>query len=244
MRIIGIFSNKGGVGKTFLSINLSSALAMLKNYVTLIDASFGNPNVSIALGIYNQNSIIDAITQNKKIRECIYYSPYGFKILPGSLNIYDSIKSFNFEYLFNYFADDFLIIDTESGFDERNLKILNACNEIILVTLPEFPAIFETLKLLEIAKNKKILAIVVNRVRNKKEIEKVKKYLEFDNLIFLPEDKRVREMYEKKVPFVNLYPNSILSCEILNFASLISGNTITFKPSLEERIKSFFGFYK
>ena len=51
LRIIGIASGKGGVGKTTVSTNLAVALAQSGKQVMLFDADLGLANAQIALGI-------------------------------------------------------------------------------------------------------------------------------------------------------------------------------------------------
>ncbi|MBP5449044.1 MAG: AAA family ATPase, partial [Spirochaetales bacterium] len=48
--IIPVASGKGGVGKTFVSVNLSYALAGLAHKTILIDLDFGGANVHTVLG--------------------------------------------------------------------------------------------------------------------------------------------------------------------------------------------------
>ena len=50
-RIIAVASGKGGVGKTFLSVTLSCALAKRGQRVLLFDGDLGLANVDIQLGL-------------------------------------------------------------------------------------------------------------------------------------------------------------------------------------------------
>ena len=47
-KTITVFSNKGGVGKTFVAVNLATVLAQAGNKVLLIDASFNGKEITIA----------------------------------------------------------------------------------------------------------------------------------------------------------------------------------------------------
>ena len=50
-KIIGVFSGKGGVGKTAISINIAAALSLEGCRVGILDADVDCPNVFLALGI-------------------------------------------------------------------------------------------------------------------------------------------------------------------------------------------------
>ena len=50
-RIVAIASGKGGVGKTWLSISLSHALARHGSRVLLFDGDLGLANVDVQLGL-------------------------------------------------------------------------------------------------------------------------------------------------------------------------------------------------
>ena len=49
VRVLCITSGKGGVGKTNISINLSSALASMGRNVFLLDADLGLANIDVLL---------------------------------------------------------------------------------------------------------------------------------------------------------------------------------------------------
>ncbi|MEK3705435.1 P-loop NTPase [Paenibacillus sp. FSL R7-0198] len=53
-RVICITSGKGGVGKTTVTANLGTALALSGSSVCLIDADFGLRNLDIPLGLSNR----------------------------------------------------------------------------------------------------------------------------------------------------------------------------------------------
>ena len=52
-KIIAIVSGKGGVGKTFVSINLASALHQFGEKVTIVDADVSASNLGLHLGYYS-----------------------------------------------------------------------------------------------------------------------------------------------------------------------------------------------
>jgi septum site-determining protein MinD len=240
MRIIAITSGKGGAGKSFVSLNLAAALAYLGNDVTLIDANFTTPNVGIMCGISPFNNTIHDILSGNFYSNPIYKTPYGFKIVPGSLSLYSMINARieNFDEIFNKVNSEYVLIDTAAGLGRECSYVLLSSKEVFIVVNPEMTSIVDALrvrKALEEMK-KEIKGTIVNKVRSAEDIKKVKMY--FDDIVaILPEDKRVRNSIDQKIPFIYLYPNSVISSQILNLASQLSNKFIEFKPSFFERLR-------
>jgi hypothetical protein len=64
---ISVISNKGGVGKTHLSINMAYCLAKKGARVLLIDADLGNADVSNKLGIFPKCHLMNFLQNKKKM---------------------------------------------------------------------------------------------------------------------------------------------------------------------------------
>ncbi|MDA8248320.1 MAG: AAA family ATPase [Rhodospirillales bacterium] len=83
MSIIAIASGKGGVGKTWLAITLSHALARLGRRVLLFDADLGLANVDIQLGLTPAADLGAVIAGQLAMADAVLPHPGGFDILPG-----------------------------------------------------------------------------------------------------------------------------------------------------------------
>jgi len=90
MRVIAIVNQKGGVGKTTTSINLSAALAFKGQSVLLVDFD-PQGNASTGLGIGRQSrdkSIYHVLTENLPLREAIAEtSVKGLSIVPSHVDL-------------------------------------------------------------------------------------------------------------------------------------------------------------
>lgn len=86
--IIAITNQKGGVGKTTTSINLSAALAELGRKVLLIDFD-PQGNSSSGLSIINsQYTIYDVLLNSADINKCIIHTPQkNLDIIPANISL-------------------------------------------------------------------------------------------------------------------------------------------------------------
>lgn len=83
-RTISFISNKGGVGKTHVAVNLAIQFAREGRRVLLIDADLGSANADIRIGIRPRVSLLDFYERRVDIFECLTQSNYGFHFLAGS----------------------------------------------------------------------------------------------------------------------------------------------------------------
>ncbi len=83
MSIIAIASGKGGVGKTWLAITLSHALARAGRRVLLFDGDIGLANVDIQLGLTPGADLGAVIAGGVALADAIVPHGGGFDILPG-----------------------------------------------------------------------------------------------------------------------------------------------------------------
>ena len=83
-RTYSFISNKGGVGKTHIAVNLAIQLAREGRRVLLIDADLGSANADIRLGIRPKISLLDFYQRRADIFECLTRSEHGFHFLAGS----------------------------------------------------------------------------------------------------------------------------------------------------------------
>lgn len=86
--IIAVASGKGGVGKTFVSITLASALAKAGRRVLLVDGDLGLANVDVQLGIAPETDLAAVVAGWVELDDAV--TPVdggpgngGFDVLPG-----------------------------------------------------------------------------------------------------------------------------------------------------------------
>ena len=138
---IGVYSAKGGVGKTTVAINLAYALNKLGYKVGLLDADIDCPNVTFFLGI------------NHRIEEYPLkpYEHNGVKVLSTAMLVDDSSKPIIWrgpliakmigDFLKNteWGELDYLIIDLPPGTSDAPLSIMQLLEltGFVIVTTPQ-----------------------------------------------------------------------------------------------------------
>ena len=89
-KIIALVNQKGGVGKTTTSINLSASLGYLGKRVLLVDLD-PQGNTTTGVGINKgeiDNSILDVLTERCSIKEAIVRTRYdNLYVLPATINL-------------------------------------------------------------------------------------------------------------------------------------------------------------
>ena len=139
--LIKISSQKGGVGKTTISVNLATILQELGNNVLLVDFDIANPSVGFHLGIENQNlGISDILFKNAKISDVeVPHIPTGLMVIPGSIVWRQKEPSLlqiqRFLSELKKLKYDYIIFDTAPGYLVPEFSSM--CDEAIIVTTPE-----------------------------------------------------------------------------------------------------------
>jgi len=236
-RIIVINSGKGGVGKTTTAINLGAALNMLNKEVIIVDANLNTPNVGLQLGAPIVPITLNHVLKGKaKIEDAIYEHSSGTKIIPSSLSVKELTK-FNTKKLPDIVKKlsnicDFVIFDSAAGFGEEVMAVLEASEEIIVVTNPEMPAVTDALKAVKVAKGrgKDVKGVIVTRHSNARyemPLSSIKSMLEIPIIGVVPEDKAVKEALTRRDAVIHTHPRSKVSKKYKEIAEKILNGKIT-----------------
>ncbi len=227
-RLITVVSGKGGVGKTTLVSNLSSALVELGQDVIAVDANMTTPNLGLHLGLHlAPNTLHDVMKGETRLRDAIYPHPMGFKVLPASMNVHDlggvDVGKLPEVALNLIGKSDFVIMDCAAGLGREAVSAMSAADEILILTNPDLPSITDALKTIKIAEamKKKIIGVVVNKVKKRwHEVtkSKIQNILGYPVISEIPEDKNVATSIAFKLPVVDYEPESPASQEIKRLA--------------------------
>ncbi len=159
-KVISLVNQKGGVGKTTTSINLSASLAVLGKKVLLIDLD-PQGNTTTGVGINKgeiEKSIYDVLIGECNITEAMVKTKYKkFYVVPSTINLAGlgnelgeksrQEKGFKKgEQLKNSLVDikesfDYIIIDCPPSLDVITTNALTASNSVIIPVQCEFFAL-------------------------------------------------------------------------------------------------------
>jgi Flp pilus assembly protein, ATPase CpaE len=157
--VICVLAPKGGTGKTTVSTNLASGLALeAPGDVVIVDLDFQFGDVASALRMTPEHTFAD-ITRSPisvdvtTIKIFLTASETGLYALcaPELPVDADAITPQHVQHVISLLSSEFryVVIDTGSGLDEGTLAVLKHCTDLVLVTSTDVPSVRATRKEVE-----------------------------------------------------------------------------------------------
>jgi flagellar biosynthesis protein FlhG len=215
-------SQKGGVGKTVIAINVTAALRTAGYEVLLIDTDVANPSVEPMLGMPDSSAGYAEVLMNKANIEdsLIIYEPTGFYVLPAGgkgVAITETAEQQNkFYEKLTKLEFDFVVVDTPPGMaTDGGLK---SFDEALIVTTPEEASVFGAQRLSKLYNSNHLNhKLVINRVKQDKFLldeDKIEKIYGDIAYAMLPEDEIVVEGESKHIPAYLIDRKALFSVSI------------------------------
>ena len=185
-KIISVFSNKGGIGKTSLATNLALELSKItKENIALIDLNFQMGDITTFLDLKPSFNISYMLENLDKINETFLlstlerYKKTSLYVLadPPYFKQADNIQPRQITKLFNTLKETFsyIIVDAEASFEGKNIAALDNSDLVLLVSVANLPALRNTQRCLELfdklGYDKEKVKIVINRYMENDEIK-------------------------------------------------------------------------
>ena len=228
VQVIAVTGGKGGVGKTNVSVNLSTALAEAGRRVVLMDADLGLANVDVLLGIKTRYTIANMLAGECTLADVMVETPSGVKIVPASSGTQSMVSLSAHEHaeLVHAFSDiedqlDILVIDTAAGISESVVSFVRAAQEVLVVVCDEPTSItdaYALIKLLNRDCGMNRFRVLANMVRSEQEGRNMFTKLTTVTDRFLdvalqyvgsiPYDESVRSAVKKQQPVFKAFPRS------------------------------------
>ena len=169
-----VISNKGGVGKSMLSVNLAVALGLRKKAVGLLDIDIHGPSITKMLGIDNPQESMQVVEQ-----KIVPAEAYGIKVVGMGFLLGDSDAPviwrgpMKTNVIRQFLGDvswgdlDYLIIDSPPGTGDEPLTICQMIPRMdgaIIITTAQEIALLDSRKAVRFAQklNVPVLGIVEN----------------------------------------------------------------------------------
>jgi flagellar biosynthesis protein FlhG len=232
-RFIAITSGKGGVGKSTISSNMAHVMAKNGLKVGIFDADIGLANLDVMFNVKIQKNILHVLRGEATVEEILVPIEKNLVLIPGESG--EEIFKYASSGLFERFMDeahilddlDVMIIDTGAGIGEHIQLFLRACDDVIVVTVPDPAAItdaYATIKVTSRLRND--ISVIMNQVRNEKEasalFEKIQKValanigaqLQLNFLGQIGADPKVSICVKKRALYSREFPTSTPAVEL------------------------------
>jgi flagellar biosynthesis protein FlhG len=176
LRVIGVTSGKGGVGKTNIAANLAVLAARQGQRVLIIDGDLGLANVEIVYGLRPRHHLGHLLSGDVTMREVLATGPAGVKVLPAGnglqqLTRLDDGQRLRLVGALEELEDEFdvVFLDSGAGIGDNVLFFIGAAQEAMLVVSPEPTSLtdaYATIKVLCQDAGVRCFDIVVNQAAN------------------------------------------------------------------------------
>jgi septum site-determining protein MinD len=227
-KVIGFFSGKGGTGKTTCTVNTGLAIHQFGEKVVLLDCDFDNANLSLHLGLYDfPLTLHDVIDKDINILEAVHIHSSGLRFIPASISFRQMESDISKLKTSLSELDYVTLLDCPPGINNTVLSLLNMCDEVLVVTNPDMPAVTDALKVIQKALDlgKSEISVIVNKSGKKHElkIDEIEEACKVPVLGSVPAKYDFHKSLHHKVPLLLSNPYSHASVAFKKIGSSLVG---------------------
>jgi flagellar biosynthesis protein FlhG len=227
--LIAVASGKGGVGKTWLSITLASALARRGRRTLLFDGDLGLANVDIQLGLTPKRDIGQYIEGSSSLQGVVHnFAEAGFDIIAGRSGM-GSLAALPNQKLNDLRSDlltlardyDDVVVDLGAGIDKTVRHLAGPAGLILVVTNDEPTSLTDAyafIKVVHGAVPTTDMRVIINVIQNPAEGERTyqtiaracQNFLRFTPELagFVRRDPRVPQSIRQQQPLMITWPGT------------------------------------
>jgi len=228
VRVIAVTSGKGGVGKTSVSVNLATAMAMTGKRVLLLDGDLGLANVDVMLGLQPSCNLSHVLAGTCTLEDTLLEGPAGLMVVPASsgkqhMTDLTPVQHAGLVQAFSELSRplDTLIVDTAAGIDNSVITFSQAAQQVIVVVTNDPASLTDAYALIKVLNREKSIRriqVLTNMVSSDTEAREIyeslrrvaEKFLDV-TLSFmgsLPQDEWLKRAVRRQRTVVDAYPNS------------------------------------
>jgi len=225
--ILSVTSGKGGVGKTFVTINLATALAQAGKRILVVDCDLGLANIDIMLGLNPEHTLQDVIFGTRELKDIVTPTKGGFDLIPSSSGVREMaqllfekielIKSM----ILSFTDYDLIILDTGAGISEVVLQFNLLASRNIVIINRELTCLTDAYSMIKVmfqVFNRDAFSIVANSITDGGEADRLFSHMNsicqrflgisLEHIGFIPKDDRVPRSILKQEPVLLAAPQS------------------------------------
>ena len=249
-RAFVVTSGKGGVGKTTVTANLGTALALRGNKVCVIDSDIGLRNLDVVMGLENRivYDLVDVIEGTCRPKQALIKHKKAEKLflLPASQTrnkeavTPDQMKELMAK-LKSEESFDYILVDSPAGIERGFQNAIAGADEALIVTTSEVSAIRDADRIIGLLQADEMYEpkLIINRLS----LEMVKRgdmmdqddivdILAIDLLGIVPEDENILVSTNEGMPIV-IQGESRAAGAFRRIARRIDGESVPISPNGE-----------
>lgn len=263
VKVVTITSGKGGVGKTTVTANLASALAMLGKKVVAIDADIGLRNLDVVMGLENRivYDLVDVVEGRCRLRQAMIKDkrlPELYLIPAAQTRDKMAISPSDMILVCDQLRQemDYVLIDSPAGIERGFRNAIAPADRVLIVTNPEISAVRDADRIIGLieAEEKGPGQLIVNRLKPQMvargdmlSIDDILDILAVELVGVIPEDESILISTNQGLPIaMNAVNGSSASQAFRNVAQRLEGQEVPFldltpKSGLLNRLGSWLG---
>lgn len=243
-KVITITSGKGGVGKTTVTANLSTALALAGYKVVALDADIGLRNLDVVMGLENRivYDLVDVVEGRCRLQQAMIKDKRlpGLSLIPAAQTrdkmavtpsdmvlVCDQLRE----------EVDYIIIDSPAGIERGFQNAIAPADQVLIVTNPEISAVRDADRIIGMieAEMKGPGRLIINRLKPEMvargdmlSIDDVVEILAVDIIGIVPEDENVLISTNRGQPLAFDPNGSEAGQAFRNIARRLNGENVPF----------------
>ena len=242
-KVVTVFSPKGGVGKTTMSVNLALALTEGgARRVCLVDLDLAFGDVAITMQLFPTHSIEQAVGSEDAIDFAMldglltrHHGSLMVLAAPAHPDVRERVTAVLVSRILRTLKEqfDFIVVDTAPSFDDVTLTALDETDECVIVATLDVPTLknvkvaLETLQMLDIARGHRHL--LLNRADDQVGIspDKVEAILGMTIAAQVATSMDIAASTNAGNPIISENPQHPSSGAIMALASTLAGEPVT-----------------